>query len=157
MSTPTRIAMQLPTRVATGAFILNSGLGKWRAEEERSKHIHAMAADAYPAFADLDHRQFTKMLAAGEIALGGALLCPLVPSWLAGAGLTAFSGGLLGLYARLPGMHEQGGIRPTDDGLALAKDSWLLSIGASMVLGSLADAPRRLMKRRQRRRKVSTS
>lgn len=153
MTTPTRIAMQLPTRAAAGAFILNSGLTKWHAGEERSKHVHAMAADAYPALADVDHRHFTKALSAGETVLGGALLCPLVPSWLAGAGLTAFSGGLLGLYARLPGMRLAGSVRPSDDGLALAKDSWLLSIGVSLLAGAAAGVPGRIAKRRRQRRR----
>jgi hypothetical protein len=144
--------MQLPTRVAAGAFILNSGLSKWNAGEERSKHVHAMATDAYPALADIEHQQFTKALAAGEIALGGALLCPLVPEWMAGAGLTAFSAGLLGLYAKLPGMHEQGSLRPTDDGMSLAKDSWLFSIGVSLLLGAAAKIPHKMAKRRRRRK-----
>ena len=38
-----------PLRVATGAYILNEGLGKMRADdEEKAKAVHAMAADAYP-------------------------------------------------------------------------------------------------------------
>lgn len=38
-----------------------------------------------------------RLLSACEIALGSALLVPIVPAAVAGAGLTAFSGGLLGL------------------------------------------------------------
>jgi len=35
-----------------------------------------------------------------EIAIGAALVLPMVPAWLAGAGLTAFALGTLGLYLR---------------------------------------------------------
>jgi hypothetical protein len=36
---------------------------------------------------------FTRLLAVGEITLGAALLLPIVPAAVAGAGLAAFSGG----------------------------------------------------------------
>ena len=66
----------------------------------------------------------------------------MVPTALAGAALTAFSGGLLGLYWRTPGMHEENSPLPTDQGIPLAKDSWLLGIGLALLLGSLVP-PRR--------------
>jgi hypothetical protein len=40
----------------------------------------------------------------------------VVPSLVAGAALTAFSGALLGLYLRTPGMHEEGSLLPTPQG-----------------------------------------
>jgi hypothetical protein len=148
--------MQLPTRIATGAFLLNSGWSKWDAAEERAKQLHGVARDAYPVFDNVDSTLFTKALSAGEMALGGALLLPIVPEWLAGAGLTAFSAGLLGLYARLPGMHRPGSIRPTEDGLALAKDSWMLAIGLSLLAGAVTKAPATMGKRRRKRQKAKT-
>ena len=51
-----------------------------------------------------------------EIGLGAALLLPMVPAWLAGASLSAFSGGLLGMYLKTEGMHEPGSIRPPRQG-----------------------------------------
>lgn len=124
-----------PVRLATGAFILNSGLAKLRVKsEERDKAIHGMAANAYPAFESLDPGLFTRILGASEVALGAALLTPMVSPGLAGAALTAFSGGLLGLYMRTPGMREADGIRPSQDGMALAKDVWMASIGAALML-----------------------
>ncbi len=57
--------------------------------------------------------EFTQLLAVGEITLGAALLLPVVPAAVAGAGLAAFSGGLLGLYARTPGMRKQNTPFPT--------------------------------------------
>jgi hypothetical protein len=70
--------------------------------------------------------------------LGAALLLPIVPAVVAGAGLVGFAGGLLGLYLRTPGMHQ--GLRPTQQGTPIAKDVWLLGIGAALVLDEvLAD------------------
>jgi hypothetical protein len=137
------IIRQLPTRTATGAFILNSGLSKWRADDETAKHVHEMARDAYPFLDKIDPRPFTKALGALEMAIGGTLLAPFVPEGLAGTALVGFSGGLLGLYLRLPGMREPGGIRPTQRGTPLAKDSWMLGIGTSLLLESLGNRLRR--------------
>jgi hypothetical protein len=68
------------------------------------------------------------------MAVGAAVFLPFVPSVVAGTALTAFSGGLLGLYLRTPGMHEEGSLRPTQQGIPLAKDVWLAGIGASLIL-----------------------
>jgi hypothetical protein len=38
----------LPQWVATGAFILNSGIGKLRADEEAAAKLHEFAAGARP-------------------------------------------------------------------------------------------------------------
>jgi hypothetical protein len=58
---------------------------------------------------------------------------------VAGALLTGFSGGLLGLYIKIPGMRQEGSLRPTRQGIPLAKDSWLLGIGVSLLLSDLTD------------------
>ena len=86
-----------------------------------------MAAGTYPFLKPIPPRRFLKLLAGAEIALGAALLTPLVPAAVAGAALTGFAGGLLGLYLRTPGMHQR--LRPTQRGTAIAKDVWLLGIG----------------------------
>ncbi len=130
-------ARQLPPRLATGAFILNSGLGKRGADEATAAGVHGMAAGTYPFLGNIDPRTFTRLLSAGEIALGSALLLPIVPTALAGAGLMAFSGGLLGLYLRTPGMRDPGSLRPTQQGIGISKDVWMLAIGASFVLDSM--------------------
>jgi hypothetical protein len=124
----------LPTRLATGGFILNAGLTKRGADEEASAHLHASAVAAYPFLKELQPREFVKLLSSAEMALGVALLLPFIPSALAGAALTAFSGGLLGLYLRTPGLRRDGGIRPSQDGTAIAKDVWMLGIGLSLLL-----------------------
>ena len=132
-------ARHLPQRIAAGAFILNSGLGKWSADEETAAQLHGFAVGTYPFLARLKPRDFARLLAASEIALGGALLLPVVPAGLAGAGLTAFSGGLLGLYARTPGMRKDGSPFPTQQGITIAKDVWMLGIGLGLVIDDLTD------------------
>lgn len=122
-----------PLRVVTGAFIANSGVTKLSADAETAKGLHGFAAGTYPFLAEVPPEKFTKALGAGETALGVALLIPGIPSRLVGAGLTAFAGGLLGLYLRTPGQREEGSLRPTSDGIALAKDSWLLGAGLSLI------------------------
>jgi len=136
-------AHHLPQRVATGAFILNSGIGKLRADEEAAAQLHGFAAGAYPFVNKLKPADFTRLLAVGEITLGAALLLPVVPAAVAGAGLAAFSGGLLGLYARTPGMRKQGSLFPTQQGIPLAKDAWMMGIGLALVIDDLTDRPAR--------------
>lgn len=127
----------LPPRLTTGAFIVNTGVSKLGAGEETAKRLHATATQAYPFLGKLDARTFTRLLGAGEITLGAALLLPIVPTALAGLGLAGFSAGLLGLYLRIPGMRQNGSLRPTAQGTALAKDAWLLGIGLSFVIDAV--------------------
>jgi hypothetical protein len=130
-----------PPRLATGAYILHSGLQKRDADEETAKGLHGMAVQAYPVLEHMPPDRFVRLLSAAEIATGGALLLPLVPSALAGAALTAFSGALVGLYARSPGMREPGSPWPTERGVALSKDSWMLGIGLGLLVESLTGRP----------------
>jgi hypothetical protein len=132
-------ARHLPPRIAAGAFILNSGIGKLSADDEAAASLHAFAAGAYPFLNQLKPKDFVRALAVSEIALGAALLIPVFPAALAGAGLTAFSGGLLGLYARTPGMRKEGSLLPTQQGTALAKDVWMAGIGVGLLVDGLAD------------------
>ncbi|WP_418058723.1 hypothetical protein [Pimelobacter simplex] len=136
-----------PLRAATGAFILNSGLTKLGADAATAQQLHGFASTAYPQFTNMDATQFTKMLAVGEIALGSALLTPKVPSALAGAALTAFGAGMLGLYARVPGLRKEGSIRPTEAGVPIAKDVWLVGAGATLGLQGFFNGARRAGKR----------
>ncbi|GGT02908.1 hypothetical protein GCM10010156_71070 [Planobispora rosea] len=128
---------QFPPRLAAGALILNSGLTKASVDKETAAQLHGMAAGTYPFLKDMEPEEFVRLLSRAEIALGVALVVPLVPSAVAGAALTAFAGGLLGLYLKTPGMREEGGLRPTHQGMALAKDVWLLGIGAGLVAEAL--------------------
>lgn len=129
-------ARRIPLRLATGAFILNSGLGKLSADEGTAKQLHGFATGTYPFLGKLDDQTFVKTLARGEIALGALLLVPVVPVGLAGLALTGFSAGLLGMYLKTPGLRKEGSLAPTPDGLAISKDVWMLGTG----LGLLVDA-----------------
>jgi hypothetical protein len=130
---------EIAPRISAGAFILNSGLGKRGADEATAAGMHGFAAGTYPFLKSVPPKQFVQGLATTEIALGAALLTPLVPTAVAGAALSAFSGGLLGLYLKTPGMRKEGSLAPTPDGLAIAKDSWLLGIGLSIFLRGLIE------------------
>jgi hypothetical protein len=134
----------LPLRVATGAFILNSGLSKQGLEGQAAEGLHAMAVGAVPALQKIPPQRFARILSNGEIALGAALLTPFVPSALAGAALVGFSAGLVQLYLKTPGMRQPGSVKPTQDGIGLAKDVWLLGAGLTLLLdGGPKRKPRR--------------
>jgi hypothetical protein len=122
-----------PIRLAAGAFILNAGIGKLSADEARAGRLHEMAKGSFPFFEKVAPEQFAKGLAVSEIALGAALLTPLVSDRLAGLALTPFAGGLVWMYAHMDAMHEPNSLRPTQTGTGLAKDVWLLGIGLTLL------------------------
>jgi hypothetical protein len=131
-------AMQLshiPLRVTTGAYILNSGLSKQGLEGQAAEGLHGMAVGAIPALSRVSPQRFAQLLSAGEVALGAALLVPVIPSAAVGAALVGFSAGLLQLYLKTPGMRQPGSIKPTPEGIGLAKDVWLLGAGLTLLLG----------------------
>jgi hypothetical protein len=132
-------AREIPGRLATGAFILHSGLEKWKGDEARAKAVHGMAANAFPVLKDIPPKQFLKLLSAGEIAIGSALLVPVVPSAIAGTALTGFSGSLIAMYLRTPALHKPGSVWPTQAGTGISKDVWMLGIGLGLVVDSLID------------------
>ena len=130
-----------PVRIAAGAFVLNSGLGKIKGGSEQAVGVHGMAVGAYPFLKKVEPNTFLKVLGASEVLLGGALLLPLAPAGLVGIGLTAFGGGLVGLYVRTPGLHDKY-LRPTPGGIGIAKDIWLTAIGVGLVIdAALAESP----------------
>jgi hypothetical protein len=126
-------ARQLPLRLTVGAFILNSGLSKRNADQATAQRLQQFAAATYPFLDKLDAQKFTRLLSTGEVAIATALLLPVVPAAVAGAALTSFSCGTLGLYLRTPGMRQEGSLRPTEQGTVLAKDVWMLGVGISLI------------------------
>ncbi|QBI18625.1 hypothetical protein ER308_02965 [Egibacter rhizosphaerae] len=126
---------EAPLRISSGAFILQQGLSKRDMPDEAAQGLLEFAKSAeIPGIADLEPREFIDLVAIAETALGGVLLAPFVPRRLAGLGLMTFSGFLLRLYWKAPGMREEGGIAPTSDGTAMAKDAWLFAIGMALFL-----------------------
>ena len=140
-----------PPRVVTGAFILHSGLDKWRAEEATAQAVHGMAAGAYPPFRTMTPTRFLRLLAASEIATGVVLLAPMVPTAVAGAALTGFSAALMGLYVRTPGLRKPGSVWPTQQGIAISKDVWMLAMGLGLLADSWSTRGERAQVRNRRR------
>lgn len=141
-------AWHIPVRLAAGAYILNSGLDKRGADAETAKGLHGFATTAYPQFEDMPPEDFTRLLSTGEIAVGTLLLAPMVPTAVAGAALTTFAGLLNGLYFRSPGLRREGSLRPTEAGIPLAKDSWLLAIGTALLVDGVLHRSKRRKNRR---------
>lgn len=128
-----------PLRLASGAFVLNTGIGKLSADEQTAKQLHGTAIGTYPFLEKVQPKLFVKGLAVGEITVGSALLLPFVSPVVAGAALVGFSGALLNMYWRTPGMHEEGNPRPTRDGMAIAKDVWLFGMGAGLITDAVLE------------------
>ena len=129
-----RIAVRdIPTRLVTGAYILHTGLDKWKGDAERAARLHRTAANAFPFLRRIPPTMFLRMLATAEILTGGLLLAPIVPNRVAGGPLTVFSAGLVAMYLRTPSMHEPQSVWPTAAGIAVSKDAWLLSIGLNLL------------------------
>jgi hypothetical protein len=126
----------VPLRLTTGAFIVNSGLTKLKADQEAAEQMHGWASSVYPVFKDMKPADFAKLLGYGEIGVGALLLLPTVPSAIAGGALTAFGAGLVGMYLNSPGMTQDDGIRPTQEGTAVAKDVWLVGAGLTLAMQS---------------------
>jgi uncharacterized membrane protein YphA (DoxX/SURF4 family) len=142
----------LPLRLAIGVFFLNSGLEKRTLEEQPAQYLQGMAAGAVPALSRLKPTTFARLLAGSEIAIGAALLLPVVPSVAVGAALCGFSGGLLRLYWTTPGMHQPGSVRPTQQGIPIAKDLWLFGAGLTLILDDLIGNGRNGCKKGGRRK-----
>jgi hypothetical protein len=84
----------------------------------------------------------------------------VVPPLLAGLGLLGFAAALNRVHLKAPGLRQDGTLKPTQQGIAIAKDSWMTAIGGALVLDSLtrdgdADAPLRLSAGRSRPELVS--
>ncbi|ALE93469.1 hypothetical protein AOC05_15975 [Arthrobacter alpinus] len=119
-------------RLVSGAFILNSGIGKLHLEQEHAAGLQAAAARVIPPAGTLEPDKFGKLLSASEIGIGTLILLPFVPTRLAGLVLGMFSGGLVATYLKSPGMTKEDGILPTPAGTAMAKDFWLAGIAVAL-------------------------
>jgi uncharacterized membrane protein YphA (DoxX/SURF4 family) len=130
---------ELPTRLATGAYILHSGLQKRRGTPEMAQGMHGMASGAYPFLGSMEPATFLRRLSMAEMAVGGLLLAPFVPTAVAGAAPTVFSGGFVTMYLCTPALRKPGSIWPSQQGMAISKDSWMLGIGLGLLADALVD------------------
>jgi hypothetical protein len=135
-------AWHLPPRLLTGLYFLNTGLSKAVADEATAAQLHGFATGTYPFLGKLDARRFTRLLSAAETTIGVALVLPVVPAGLAGAALTAFALGTLGLYLRTPGLRKEGSLRPTEQGTVVSKDIWIVGIGLALVIDEIVGRSR---------------
>ena len=126
-----------PLRLSTGAFVVNSGITTFNADIEASKKLQANAARLVPQVERMDPRTFAKMLAAGEVTLGAALILPVVPAAIAGLGLSAFAASLLAAQRPANGQHAEGMNEPPTQAAPTATDAWMLGAGLSLFLDAL--------------------
>jgi uncharacterized membrane protein YphA (DoxX/SURF4 family) len=126
-------ARHVPTRLATGAYIVHAGWEKWHGNQEQANAVHGMAAGAYPFLAEVPPARFLRLLSSAEIGIGAALLAPVVPAAIAGAMLTGFAGGLTVMYLRTPALHKPRSVWPTPAGTGVSKDVWMLGIGLGLI------------------------
>lgn len=129
----------VPGRIATGAYILHSGIGKLHADDATAEVLHGMAKNAFPPLSKLTPERFTRVLAISEITVGSLILIPFVPSGLAGVALTGFSGSLIAMYARTPSLRNPGSIWPSQAGIAVSKDVWMLGLALGWILDDITD------------------
>lgn len=127
----------LPARVTAGALILNAGLDIRKLPDEAAAGMQDMGANGVPPVKRLSAGRFRELLSRSEVGLGAALLTPFVPSWVAGAGLAGFSGALMAMYFRTPGLTKEDGVRPTEAGTPIAKDIVMFGTGITLVLDDL--------------------
>jgi hypothetical protein len=77
------------------------------------------------------------MLSVGEMAVGAALLAPVVTPAIAGAALTGFAGALVTMYLRTDSLHKRGSSWPTVHGAGVSQDVWMLAIGLGLILDEI--------------------
>lgn len=116
---------------------MNSGLNKLNGDDEYLEHVFGTAVTAYPFLDVVGSSRFSKWFGSFEVLLGTLLLIPLIPDAAAGTIMLPFSAGLVGLYLRIPGMRVNKGLQPTSQGIAMAKDFWLLGIALSLMASRL--------------------
>jgi uncharacterized membrane protein YphA (DoxX/SURF4 family) len=122
-----------PLRLTTGAFVLNSGVSTFSATGEKTARLQSTAAKLVPQVERMDPRTFAKVLGAGEVTLGTALMLPVVPAAAAALGLTAFAASLLATRSS-NGQHTDSDGQPA---VPNATEVWMLGSGVSLLLDAL--------------------
>jgi len=126
-----------PLRLTTGAFVVNSGISTFNADDETTKKLQTSAARLVPQVERMDSRTFAKVLAAGEVTLGTALMLPVVPAAVAGLGLSAFAASLLATQRHTNGQHADARSEPPAPATVTATDAWMLGAGVSLLIDAL--------------------
>ena len=126
-----------PLRLGTGAFVVNSGIAAFSADNETTKRLQSTAARLMPQVEKMDPRTFAKVLGAGEVTLGAALILPVVPAAVAGLGLSAFAASLLATQRPTNGQHADGQNETPASATPPATEAWMLGAGVSLLLDAL--------------------
>ncbi|MGP6174327.1 hypothetical protein [Corynebacterium sp. A21] len=128
--------MNIPNTILrgiSGAYILQSGVGKLGMPTEAAAGVQEFAATGIPAVKKMSPATFGKFLSYSEVGIGAALLTPFVPTKIAGAAMGAFTAGLLAIYFRNEAMTQADGIRPSEAGTGLSKDLFMAAISAALI------------------------
>ncbi|HZN15975.1 MAG TPA: hypothetical protein VFB78_17035 [Acidimicrobiales bacterium] len=131
-----------PVRITFGLFFLHTALAKRELDEKGAKGLHRFASAAYPQLKRVEPATFVRGMTIAESTIAASLLVPVVPATVGAAGLTAFGVGLVGTYARVPGLRREGSVRPTEIGLSLAKDTWMVAAGSAALIDAWLSPPR---------------
>ena len=127
----------LPTGLVTGGYILHSGLDKWRADDAaRDSGPRNGGRDVSGVEIRAPGPDFTRLLAASEIAMGAALLAPVVPAAISGGHPHRVLGRAPGSLHPRPGLRKPGSVWPTHRASASARTSWNLGISTGPPRGS---------------------
>ena len=126
-----------PLRLTTGAFVLNSGVSTFNASDAKIQRLQASAAQLVPQVGQMTPRTFAKALAAGEVALGTALMLPIVPPAIAGLGLSAFAASLLATRRSSSGQHTDPPGETSTGPVPGATEAWMLGSGVALLLDAL--------------------
>jgi hypothetical protein len=138
-----------PIRLTFGAFFVHVALTHRELDERGAQGLQRFASSAYPILKKLRPNTFQQGMVAAESAVAASLLVPGVPAVVGGAALTSFGTALLGVYARSPMLRrDERSMRPNEMGLSIAKDSWMVAAGLSVIVDAVV-APRRTLRRTQ--------
>lgn len=120
-------------RGISGAYFLQSGIGKLKMPTEAATGLQQFAATGVPQVTKLDPDAFGKVVSYSEIGVGASLLAPVVSNRLAGLALGAINAGFLSIYFRNDQMTRKDGIRPSEAGTGLSKDLFIAAIAAALI------------------------
>ena len=133
-----------PIRLVFGLFFLHVALSHKDLDEKGAKGLQRFAATAFPFVKRIKPEQFKQAMVAGETATAASLLIPGVPQVLGGAALTGFGASLFAVYLKNPMLRQsEKSIRPNDMGLGIAKDSWMIAAGLTILVDALVSRRRR--------------
>ena len=126
-----------PVRLAAGAYTLNSGINKLRADEKTAAGVHGMAANAFPLLKQIPPVAFTKGLAdhrdRGRLERCCCRSCPR--AWRASRSAGSPPGWSRCTSARR--VCTTSTCAPPRRGPGIAKDSWFAAIGYSLVVDAV--------------------